>query len=171
MADYKETQKLNNLLQSTRDLVDDINKAFKGMADNQRPVLNIAKDITEQIEKRAKQRAEEGKYGKYEKKRTEEILGLYKDLNENLDDFIDGKKKLSVTDAYINNLTQASSEHLKAAAVYAKNMAETLGSPSTGAVFDSIDNAAGRLKGFMPDIARRFVDVDGAAGDLKANFF
>ena len=88
MADYKETQKLNNLLQSTRDLVDDINKAFKGMADNQRPVLNIAKDITDTIEKEAKLRAEEGKYGKYEKKRTEEILGLYKDLNENLDDFI-----------------------------------------------------------------------------------
>jgi len=182
MPSYQEQQEINEQLKVAQGLIDSINDSYGKMAMRQKPILDYTKKMTDQIEEAAKINAAGGKYKKYEKQATEEVLGLYDDINENLDDFLAGKKQIAITEAYIGNLEGRSAKHLQSAARGAKAMGDALNNPSTGKIFDIIDDSADRLEGMINNLpggqflAKQF-DLGGSegkisqmAGELKGDF-
>ena len=182
MPSYQEQLKINEQLKVAQGLIDSINDSYDKMAVRQKPILNMTKEFTDGIEKVAKGRAKAGYYQKYEKQATEEVLGFYDDIADNLDDFLSGKKELAITDAYIENLESRSAKHLQDAARGARAMGKALNDPSTGKIFDLIDDGADRLEDMINNLpggqflAKQF-NLGGAegkisqmAGELKGDF-
>jgi len=182
MPSYQEQQKINEQLKVAQELIDAINDSYDKMALRQKPILNMTKEFTDGIEKMAKGRAKAGYYQKYEKQATEEVLGFYDDISDNLDDFLSGKKELAITDAYINNLGARSAGHLKEAARGAQRMGKALNDPSTRKIFDIIDDGADRLESMVNNLpggqwlAKQFNlggeegKISQMAGELKGDF-
>ncbi len=182
MPSYQEQQKINEQLKVAQELIDSINSSYGKMALRQKPILDYTKEMTKEIEDAAKLNAENGKYKKYEKQATEEVLGLYDDIADNLDDFLAGKKKIAITETYIGNLEGRSAKHLKAAARGAKAMGDALNDPSTGKIFDIIDDGADRLESMVNNLpggqwlAKQFNlggeegKISQMAGELKGDF-
>lgn len=189
MADTSKQQKqqnqINEQLNLTKKLLEDIAGIYKTIPVNTKPILDISNKMVSEAQEWYNQQVKNQETSglanstlKAQGGRVEEVLNSYKYITENIDDIIAGNKETLDLTGLKNNLDYVGAENLKDQIDYAEKLQKVLANPKTRSTFDAIDKGANRLEGlisgmpggnFLSKAFKLDKKIPEAAGQLKSN--
>tara|TARA_B100000029_G_scaffold165109_1_gene161306 strand:+ start:1333 stop:2898 length:1566 start_codon:yes stop_codon:yes gene_type:complete len=191
MPNSNEQAKVNEQLEITKQLLEDISTSYKKIRTNTQGLVFTGNEMvrTAQAEFEARTKKEKLTKGELESlASTGKSLGMieevYKTINDDIDGIIDGSVKMpKITKGFLATLKAntgaGGQDFLLNSAEEAKKLLEVLGNPATGKVWEAVDKGAGKLEGmignlpggnFLMDQFNLGPKIREAAGDLKGDF-
>tara|TARA_Y100000590_G_scaffold370945_1_gene433090 strand:+ start:1048 stop:2616 length:1569 start_codon:yes stop_codon:yes gene_type:complete len=191
MPNSNEQAKVNEQLEITKQLLEDISTSYKKISSNTQGLVFEGNKMvaTAQAEFEARAKKEKLTKGELESlKSTGKSLGMieevYKTINDDIDGIIDGSVKMpEITKGFLATLKAntgaGGQDFLSNAAIEAEKLLEVLGNPATGQVWKAVDKGAGKLESmignlpggnFLMDQFNIGPKIREAAGDLKGDF-